>query len=252
MTWLRSVLFNIAFFTSTAAVAVLATPVLLAPSRWTMPVIRFWAWLVVQELRLICGIRLHVTGREHLPQQGAALIAAKHQSALDTIIWLLLVPRCCYVLKQELLRIPFYGFLVAKAGMIAVDREGGGAAMRQLLKDGRAAAAAGRQLVIFPEGTRVAPGEHSPYQPGIAALASATGLPVIPVATDSGMLWGRRAFLKRPGVISIAVLPPLPAGLPRPVLMQELEAVIERETDRLMAPTPVDKAVDELVPTAAP
>ncbi len=252
MTWLRSVLFNIAFFGSTAMVAVLATPVLLAPGRWTMPVIRFWAWLVVQELRLICGIRLHVTGREHLPQHGAALIAAKHQSALDTIIWLLLVPRCCYVLKQELLRIPFYGFLVAKAGMIAVDREGGGAAMRQLLKDGRAAAAAGRQLVIFPEGTRVAPGEHSPYQPGIAALASATGLPVIPVATDSGMLWGRRAFLKRPGVISIAVLPPLPAGLPRPVLMQELEAVIERETDRLMAPTPVDKAVDELVPTAAP
>jgi 1-acyl-sn-glycerol-3-phosphate acyltransferase len=217
-----------------------------------MPVIRFWAWLVVQELRLICGIRLHVTGREHLPQQGAALIAAKHQSALDTVVWLLLVPRCCYVLKQELLRIPFYGFLVAKAGMIAVDREGGGAAMRQLLKDGRAAAQAGRQLVIFPEGTRVAPGEHSPYQPGIAALASATGLPVIPVATDSGRLWGRRAFLKRPGVISISVLPPLPAGLPRPVLMRELEGAIERETDRLMASGPVDKAVDELMPTAAP
>ncbi|WP_043340269.1 lysophospholipid acyltransferase family protein [Belnapia moabensis] len=252
MTWLRSVLFNIAFFGSTAMVAVLATPVLLAPGRWTMPVIRFWAWLVVQELRLICGIRLHVTGREHLPQSGPALIAAKHQSALDTIIWLLLVPRCCYVLKQELLRIPFYGFLVAKAGMIPVDREGGGAAMRQLLKDGRKAMAAGRQLVIFPEGTRVAPGQHSPYQPGIAALASATGLPVIPVATDSGRLWGRRAFRKRPGVISIAVLPPLPAGLPRPVLMRELEAVIERETDRLMGLAPVDKTVDELVPTAAP
>lgn len=252
MTWLRSVLFNLVFFTSSATVAVLATPVLLAPSRWTMPVIRFWAWLVVQELRLICGIRLHVTGREHLPQQGPALIAAKHQSALDTIVWLLLVPRCCYVLKQELLRIPFYGFLVAKAGMIPVDREGGGAAMRQLLKDGRKAMAEGRQLVIFPEGTRVAPGEHSPYQPGIAALASATGLPVIPVATDSGRLWGRRAFLKRPGVISIAVLPPLPAGLPRPVLMRELETAIERETDRLMASGPVDKTVDELVPTAAP
>ncbi|MBL6077763.1 1-acyl-sn-glycerol-3-phosphate acyltransferase [Belnapia sp. T18] len=252
MTWLRSVLFNFAFFTTTAMVAVLATPVLLAPGRWTMPVIRFWAWLVVQELRLICGIRLHVTGREHLPQQGPALIAAKHQSALDTIVWLLLVPRCCYVLKQELLRIPFYGFLVAKAGMIPVDREGGGAAMRQLLKDGKAATAAGRQLVIFPEGTRVAPGEYSPYQPGIAALASATGLPVIPVATDSGRLWGRRAFRKRPGVISISVLPPLPAGLPRPVLMRELEAGIERETERLMAAGPVDKAVDELVPTAVP
>ncbi|SDD16281.1 lysophospholipid acyltransferase family protein [Belnapia rosea] len=252
MIWLRSVLFNIAFFTSTALVAVLATPVLLAPSHWTMPPIRFWAWLVVQELRFICGIRLQVTGQEHLPQSGPALIAAKHQSALDTIIWLLLVPRCCYVLKQELLRIPFYGFLVAKAGMISVDRAAGGAAMRHLLKAGKEAAAAGRQLVIFPEGTRVAPGQHSPYQPGIAALASATGLPVIPVATDSGMLWGRRAFLKRPGVISVTVLPPLPAGLPRPVLMQQLETVIERETDRLMARGLVDNSVDELVQTAAP
>ena len=124
--------------------------------------------------------------------------------------------------------------------------------MRHLLKAGKEAAAAGRQLVIFPEGTRVAPGQHSPYQPGIAALASATGLPVIPVATDSGMLWGRRAFLKRLGVIPVSVLPPLPAGLPRPVLMQQLETVIERETDRLMARGLVDNSVDELVQTAAP
>jgi 1-acyl-sn-glycerol-3-phosphate acyltransferase len=252
MIWLRSVLFNIAFFGGTALVAVLSTPVLLAPARWTMPPIRFWAWLVVQELRFICGIRLRITGREWLPQQGAALIAAKHQSAFDTIVWLLLVPHCAYVLKQELLRIPFYGFLVAKAGMISVDRSGGGAAMRHLLRAGKDAAAAGRQLVIFPEGTRVPPRGHAPYQPGIAALASATGLPVIPVATDSGVLWGRRAFRKRPGTITISVLPPLPAGLPRAELMQQLEAVIEVETDRLLASLPVDNPVDELVQPAAP
>ncbi|MDB5374788.1 MAG: 1-acyl-sn-glycerol-3-phosphate acyltransferase [Belnapia sp.] len=252
MIWLRSVLFNIAFFGSTAMVAILSTPVLLAPAHWTMPPIRFWAWLVVQELRFICGIRLVVTGREHLPQQGPALIAAKHQSAFDTVIWLLLVPKCAYVLKQELLRIPFYGFLVAKVGMISVDRAGGGAAMRHLLKAGKDAAAAGRQLVIFPEGTRVAPGERVPYQPGIAALASATGLPVIPVATDSGVRWGRRAFLKRPGTITISVLPPLPAGLPRAVLIGELERVIETESDRLMAGHPVDNPVDDLPHAAVP
>ena len=252
MIWLRSALFNIAFFTTTALVATLSTPVLLAPPHWTMPAIRFWSWLVVQELRWICGIRLQVLGREHLPQQGAALIAAKHQSALDTLVWLLLVPHCAYVLKQELLRIPFYGFLVAKAGMISVDREGGAAAMRHLLKAGKAAAAAGRQLVIFPEGTRVAPGERVPYQPGIAALAAATGLPVIPVATDSGMLWGRRAFIKRPGTITISVLPALPAGLPRPVLIERLETLIEAESDRLMAGHPVDNTVDDFAASPSP
>ena len=98
---------------------------------------------------------------------------------------------------------PVWGFWWPRRGMIAVDREGGGAAMRHLLRAGRAAAAAGRQIVIFPEGTRVAPGGHAPLQPGIAALASATGLPVVPVATDSGVLWGRRAFRKRPGTITI-------------------------------------------------
>ena len=96
--------------------------------------------------------------------------------------------------------------------MIAVDRVAGGSAMRHLLRAGQAAAAEGRQMVIFPEGTRVAPGDARPYQPGVAALAAATGLPVIPVATDSGLLWGRRAFHKRPGTITVAVLPPLPAG----------------------------------------
>ncbi|MBL6455741.1 1-acyl-sn-glycerol-3-phosphate acyltransferase [Belnapia sp. T6] len=252
MIWLRSLLFNMAFFGISASIAVLATPLLLAPSRWTMPVIRFWAWTVVQELRFLCGIRLVVQGREYLPQTGPALIAAKHQSAFDTIIWLLLLPRCAYVLKRELLRIPFYGFLVAKAGMIPVDRSAGGVAMRQLLKAGRAAAEAGRQLVIFPEGTRTAPREKVPYQPGIAALAGATGLPVIPVATDSGVHWGRRAFRKRPGTITVSILPPLPAGLPRAVLMQQLETVIERESERLIGGRLVDNSVDECPQPAAP
>lgn len=244
MIWLRSLLFNLVFFLSTALVAVCALPLLLAPRRVVLAMIRAWGWLVLAELRVICGIRLVVTGREHLPAEGPALIAAKHQSALDTIIWPGLVPDCCYVLKRELLRIPAYGALVRKAGMIAVDRGAGAGAMRVLLREGKAAAAAGRQIVIFPEGTRVPPGARAPYQPGILALAAATRLPVIPVATDSGLCWGRRAFHKRPGVVTVAILPALPQDLPREALLNRLEAVIEAETDRLLAGRLVDKAVD--------
>jgi 1-acyl-sn-glycerol-3-phosphate acyltransferase len=116
--------------------------------------------------------------------------------------------------------------------------------MRHLLRKGQQAAAEGRQLVIFPEGTRVAPGEFRPYQPGIAALAAATGLPVVPVATDSGLRWGRRAFHKRPGVLNVAVLPPLPAGLRRDALLRRLEEVIEPATRGLPQDDAVDKSVD--------
>jgi 1-acyl-sn-glycerol-3-phosphate acyltransferase len=244
MLWLRSALFNLLFFTLTAILAVVALPVLALPRRCMLWIFHAWSWMVVMLLRTICGIRLRVTGTEHLPRDGAALIAAKHQSAFDTIIWLGLLPSPAYVLKRELLWIPIYGWLVRRARMIAVDREAGGAAMRHLMRAGRQAAAEGRQMVIFPEGTRVAPGAHVPYQPGIAALAAVTGLPVIPVATDSGLHWGRRAFRKRPGTITVAILPPLPAGLRREALLQRLEAVIEAETARLMAGKPVDNSVD--------
>ncbi len=250
MTWLRSALFNVFFFVFSATYSALLLPLLLLPRRWLLQPIRFWAKLIVAMLRLLCGIRVRVTGREHLPAGGGpALIAAKHQSAFDTVVWLALLPDPAYVLKRELLDIPIWGWLARGTGMIAVDRLAGSSTMRHLLRAGQAAAAEGRQMVIFPEGTRVPPGERRPYQPGVAALAAATGLPVLPVATDSGVLWGRRAFNKRPGVITVAVLPPLPAGLRRDDLLRRLEEAIEPETQRLLAPPPpradaVDNSVD--------
>ncbi len=246
LVWVRSALFNLCFFGLTALIAVAALPLLLAPRRALVWMMRQWAWLVVGLLRVICGIRFRLVGQEHLPPRGeAALIAAKHQSAFDTIVWLGLVPDAAYVLKRELLRIPLYGQLAARARMIAVDRSAGASAMRHLLRAGRDAAEDGRQIVIFPEGTRVAPGDRVPYQPGIAALAAATGLPVIPAATDSGRCWGRRAFRKQPGVITLAILPPLPAGLRREALMTQLETKIESGTDRLLRGLePVDSFVD--------
>jgi len=221
MTLLRSLLFNLFYFTSTAVLLIPGIAVwLFFPSR-SLALATLWARVELAAARLICGIKLEVTGREHLPQ-GAALIASRHESAFDTLVWLLLVPRPSYVMKQELTRIPIFGGMVRPAGMIPVDRDGGGAAMRALMRAGADAAKAGRQIIIFPEGTRMDPGRDVELQPGIAALAAATRLPVIPVVTDSGSYWGRRAFRKRPGTIRIVILPPLPAGLARGALMEGL------------------------------
>jgi 1-acyl-sn-glycerol-3-phosphate acyltransferase len=236
MIWLRSIAFNLWFYGVTVLVALLSLPVLLLHPRAARWVTRFWARLVLGGLRPICGISVVVTGRENLPLQGPALIASQHQSAFDTIIWFLLVPEAAYVLKKELGAIPIYGALSRKMGMIAVDRAAGAAAIRTLVKDAHRAVAAGQQIVIFPEGTRAAPGVVLPLHPGVAALASRTALPVIPVVTDSGSCWGRRAFRKMPGTIRVAILPPLPAGLPRAELMARLAALFA-------APIPVDNSV---------
>ncbi len=240
--WLRSALFNLLFYALTAVTAVVITPYLLLPRRYLMPAFRVYAGMILALARLVCGIRLVVTGLEYLPKGGAALIAAKHQSAFDTLVWLTLVPDCCYVLKRELLWLPLWGQLARKGEMIAVDRSAGAKALRGLLQGAHKAVADGRQIVIFPEGTRVALGEEVPYQPGVAGLALALKLPLVPVATDSGRCWPRRSFIKQPGVITVAVLPPLPAGLTRQTLLPALQAVIERESARLLT---VDISVDK-------
>ncbi|HEY7579198.1 MAG TPA: lysophospholipid acyltransferase family protein [Acetobacteraceae bacterium] len=226
MTLLRSTLFNLYFFTMTFVLTlVLATPTrFLAPHR-VLDVARLWARLLLSGVRLICGIRLSVTGLERVGA-GPCVIASAHQSAFDTFVWLALLPRCCYVLKKELLRIPLFGPLLPLAGMIAVDRHGGASAMRHLLRDGDRAVREDRQIVIFPEGTRAAPGERLPLQPGVAALATRTRLPVIPVVTDSGRYWGRRAFQKRPGTINIRLLEPLSPEAGRDRLMSGLEQAL--------------------------
>ncbi len=232
--FVRAVLFYVVFFGGTFCLSAAGTVVyLVAPTKIrTFAVL--WARLGVWAARAVCDIRLEVTGMENIPE-GPALIASRHQSAFDTMVWFLLVPRCTYVLKQELLKIPLMGRLIGATGMIAVDRDGGARTIRTLVKAGVAAAKNNRQIVIFPEGTRAAPGALLPLQPGVAALASATGLPVIPVLTDSGLFWGRRAFRKVPGTIHIVIRPALPPKMGREALMlrlrQELETGIEA-TDR--------------------
>lgn len=222
MTWLRSGLFNIWFFATTFVMGSIGIPV-----RWFAPhralwVAQRWAGLVLDGASLLCGIRVVVTGREHLPADGAALIASQHQSAFDTLIWLRLVPRVSYIFKAELARIPLFGPLLVPAGQIPVDRGASFSAVRSLLRGADRAVADGRQIVIFPEGTRVSPGVDAELLPGIAAIAARTRLPVIPVATDSGLRWGRRSFIKTPGVIHILIAPPIPSGLSQSVLLDTI------------------------------
>jgi 1-acyl-sn-glycerol-3-phosphate acyltransferase len=222
---LRSAVFNVVFFTATFLFTLAAAVVRLFSSERVLDVVNAWARFLLLAARLICGIRLEVSGRENIPA-GAALIASRHQSAFDTFVWFTLVPRCAYVLKQELLRIPLFGGLLLTAGMIPIDREAGAGAIRTLLRQADNAVRQQRQIVIFPEGTRSEPGQPRALQGGVVALASRTGLPVIPVATDSGLCWGRRAFRKRPGTIRVVIGQPIPPTAARQALMRVLQAGI--------------------------
>lgn len=241
MIWLRSALFNLVFFTVTAVMAVIGLPLLVMPDRALWAYARLWVRMVLWLLRVLVGLRVVVTGAERLPD-GPGLVAAQHQSAFDTIIWLLLLPRPAIVLKQELLRIPIYGQFCRKFGMIPIDRSAGGAAIRSLLRGADAATAAGRPVLIFPEGTRAEPGTRQPFQPGVVALARRIGGSVVPVATDSGLHWGRRAFRKQPGIITIAVLPPVAVTADRDLFVTRLETAIA-EGFRQLHPDLVDNSV---------
>lgn len=228
MTLLRSALFNLYFFGMTILLLPAAVAVRYAAPANALAVPMIWARVVLGGLRLICGIRTEVRGQEYLPSEGPALIASQHQSAFDTLVWLTLLPRCSYVVKRELERIPLFGGLLRPAGMIVVDRSAGASALRHLIREARRAMAEGRQIVIFPEGTRGEPGQPLPLHPGIAAVAARTGLPVIPVVTDSGRLWGRRAFSKRAGTIHVRVLEPIPATEKPEALLQRLSVAFHR------------------------
>ena len=232
MTALRSLLFNIYFLLLSVVLGTLYLPYLLFPPRFFWPAARLWVRLSLGGLRLICGLDSRIEGRQHLPR-GGGLVAAKHQSAWDTLIFALLLPAPAMVLKRELLHIPFFGWYLRHLDMIAIDRRRGATALQDMLRQARQRVADGRQIVIFPEGTRSPPGVAGRYQPGIAALYKTLGIPVTPVALNSGRFWGRRAFNKRPGTIRLRALPPIPSGLPRPAFMERLKSSIEGGTAEL-------------------
>ena len=234
MIFIRSLLFNVAFYLWTSLMFLLSLPALLLPVGAVWGLGRVWVCGTVLLLRIFVGLTHEVRGLAHrLP--GAALYAVKHQSAWDTLIFALLLDRPAIVLKQELLNLPLFGWYMRKCRMIPVDRKGRGAALKRMAAAARNRAAHGRPILIFPQGTRVAPGTHRGYQPGVAALYGALNLPVVPVALNSGLFWGRRSFHKLPGRIVVEFLPPIPSGLERREFMAELETAIETAANRLAA-----------------
>jgi 1-acyl-sn-glycerol-3-phosphate acyltransferase len=231
---LRSLLFQVLFYVVTGVLAIAYLPLLAAPSAWMMRCGTAWSALSLKLLQWCCGVTFEVRGRENLPD-GPAIVAMKHQSAWETLAVPVIFERPAIAIKRELGWVPFYGWYALKAGMIAIDRGAGPNALRALIAGGERAAAEGRKIIIFPEGTRTAVGASPSYQPGVFALYRRLGLKLVPVAVNSGVYWGRRWFTKRPGRIIVEILPPiLPSG-DRRAVMAALESAIETATAQLVA-----------------
>lgn len=233
MTTLRSLVFVLWLYLSMALFAVGLSPALLGPHVMAMGVVRGWAKFVLFGLRWIAGVRVELRGLEHRPA-GAALVAAKHQGMLDVVALLAVLPDACFVLKKELMPLPFFGWFAWKTRMIAVDRSGHAKALKDMARQARARLAEDRQIVIFPEGTRTPPGQPGDYKPGVAAIYRDLEGPCWPVATNSGVCWPAHGFRRTPGVVVFEFLPPIPAGLKRAEFMARLEADIEAASTRLL------------------
>lgn len=237
MLFIRSLLFNICFFSWCVLSAFLFFPFFIISSRQAQSVAHPWASVSLFLARMICGITYEVRGQHHLEAYAGepVLIASKHQSAWDTIIFHLLLPCPAYILKRELLFLPFWGWYLWRMKMIAIDRLAGANSLKSMVRQAKEVFVQGRSIVIFPEGTRTPPGAPSHYHPGIIALYNQLKAPVIPVALNSGVYWGKRAFFKRPGKIILEFLPPIAPGLPKQEFAGILEQAIETATTGLVA-----------------
>jgi 1-acyl-sn-glycerol-3-phosphate acyltransferase len=231
---LRSVLFNLLFYVLSTLHAVAMVLLLPFPPRYTRAAIRLWALHITFWLRVICNIRAEVRGREYMPK-GAALVAGKHLSFFDTCAPFAFLPQAAFVLKKELVSIPLFGWYCVKAEMVVVDREGHSKALKKMVADARARFDDGRPVLIFPEGTRGVPGQPGDYKPGIAALYRELEMPCSLMATNTGVHWLNKNFLRRPGTVVFEFLPPIPPGLKRAAFMQELETRLETASLALLA-----------------
>jgi len=233
MIFLRSALYQILFLPWTLFIGVTTLPLLLvAPRRTLQYVAAFWLEGALWLQKTVLGLSFDVRGLENLPK-GGAIIAAKHQSAWETMVFHRLVGDPAFVLKKELLRLPVIGWYMYRTEQIPIDRAARGAALKHMLDRSRRALGQGRALVIFPEGTRQPPGKAGRYHSGIFKLYAALDVPVAPIALNSGVFWARNAFLRHPGRITLQVLPPIPPGLGREAFMTRLQGEIETATRAL-------------------
>jgi 1-acyl-sn-glycerol-3-phosphate acyltransferase len=235
MLYLRSLLFNAAFYLTTTILAVGGLPTMLFGRRAILHLARIWANASLWLLDKICGLKVEVRGLENLRSQQGCIIAAKHQSAWETIALTTQVNDFTYILKRELTFIPLFGQYLRRSNQIAINRQNRGAAMRELIEQASRAIAEGRAIFIFPEGTRRPAGAPPQYKSGVSHLYAATRAPCVPVALNSGLFWPRRALIRRPGTVVVEFLPAIAPGLAAPKFAQVLQERIETASNRLIA-----------------
>jgi 1-acyl-sn-glycerol-3-phosphate acyltransferase len=229
----RSLLFNVLFYVTTTLFVVIGSPLLFAPRRWAMAALKVHSNFELWLLRTIVGTTIEVRGEENIPQ-GPCLVASKHQSAWETFALIPLFRDPALLMKRELFFIPFHGWFSKKFQMIPVDRDKGPSALRRMLREAKKRIDDGREIIIFPEGTRRPPGAPPDYKTGIVLLYDALDVPCLPVALNSGLFWPRRSVIRRPGTIVVEILPPIPPGLPRDEFLRRLQVAIEGASGRLL------------------
>lgn len=232
MTFVRSFIFNVLFFIYHLLLVAVLSLLLVFPRNFSQAATRMWTKGAACLVRSFLGLDFEVRGS---PPKGPCIIVSKHQSAWDTFFFYLLLDDPNYVLKKELTMIPIWGWCALKCGGISVDRAGGVASLKKLVRDVQDRMAGSRQVIIFPEGTRTPPGIRRRYLPGVAAVYGGTTAAVVPVALNSGLFWGRRSFRKSSGVITVQFLDPMPRGLKRREFLSELECRIETATANLIS-----------------
>src|SRR5919206_3265157 len=231
---LRSLSFNVAFYVNLIVWLLAIVPTLVMPRKAVIRVAQAWARSNLWLMRVIVGTRVEFRGRERIPP-GGLLVAAKHQSFWETFALATLFDDPAFILKRELMWIPFFGWYLWKADMVPVNRKAGSLALAEMNRRAREKVRDGRQILIFPEGTRRPPGAEPAYKFGIAHLYAHLDLPCVPVALNSGLFWPRRRFIRHPGTVVVEFLEPIPPGLPRKAFLEELQARIEGASERLLA-----------------
>jgi len=231
--FVRSLIYNVLFYLLLAFWVIVGIPTFLMPRSGIMTIARYWARSSIWLMRVICKIRVEYRGLEKIPN-GPLIVASKHQSMWETFALLQFFDQPLFILKRELKWIPLFGWYLVKSDMIGVDRSAGGRALLQMARRAGEQVRRGRQLIIFPEGTRTPVGAPPHYKTGIAQIYVDCGVPCLPVALNSGLFWPRRTFMRYPGTLVVEFLDPLPPGLSRREFIVRISTVIEEVTGRLV------------------
>ena len=235
MLFIRSMLFNIAFYFLTALLVIACMFTLPLPQRYVVLIGRIWGQVMTRVFSIVVGGSYEVRGADLLPKDQSFILAAKHMSAYETFALIPLVNNPLFILKRELLWIPFFGWAVAKGDMIPIDRGSRKKALAIMLKHAKEKMKANRQLIIFPEGTRRPVDGEPRYKYGISHAYAALDVPCYPVALNTGLFWPRRTFMRYPGKVIVEVLPPIPPGLPRDEFFEKISNTIETNSQRLIS-----------------